>query len=106
MSGAAVAGQCFTDFGLAAAVACSNFSGVTNTGTINCSSVNSFSVSGASVTMISWPAGGSSGTSYSQSIYYPSCDPLTVVDGVLVGMSVGVVWIVVASVLYLRKVLT
>jgi hypothetical protein len=106
MSGAAVAGQCFTDLNLAAAVACSNFSSVTSSGTLQCSAVTPVSGGQTIMSMVSWPVGSPTGTTYSQTYNFPSCDPVTVTDGVVIGLAIGTVWISIAALLYIRKVLT
>jgi hypothetical protein len=55
--------------------------------------------------MLSWRARASSGVSYSQALYLPACDAPAIAEGVAVGWAIGAVWLAVAGVMYLRKVL-
>lgn len=103
--GYAVGGVCYSSAEHAAALACSTLVGVTSTGSLQCASVESVSGQVAQVSMLSWRDRASSGVSYSQALYLPACDAPAIAEGVAVGWAIGAVWLAVAGVMYLRKVL-
>ena len=95
--------QCFSDAGHAAAAVCGAAAQVTNSGYVSCSAV-SFTGTTATLSMrLVETVAPHTVSSWAVAHEMVPCSSVSLADGITLGWGVGLVWVAVAAVLFMRR---